>query len=238
MLPLRDKLKSMTTPWVVYTIFVLCVIVFIYELTLGANIVLFFRRFGVVPSLLGHGAAWEMRGAFPQLFPFISSMFLHGGWMHIIGNLWTLWIFGDNVQDRMGPFRFTIFYLLAGIASMAMHAITNWGSQMPAIGASGAIAGVMGAYLVYFPRAKILTLLPLIFVFTVVEIPAFVFLLFWFGLQFFSGAFALMQDGAAAGIAWWAHVGGFVFGLVTAKLFDKNIIPPIDVNIIAQRRRK
>jgi membrane associated rhomboid family serine protease len=238
LLPLRDKLKSTTRPWVVYIIFVLCLLVFLYQLTLGEELILFFQSYGVVPFLLELDIAWEQRGVFFQLLPFFSSMFLHGSWMHIIGNLWTLWIFGDNVQDRMGPLRFTIFYAMAGIVSMAMHTLTNWGSLMPAIGASGAIAGVMGAYLIYFPRARVVTLLPLIFYFTIIEVPAFVFLIIWFGLQFFNGAFALMSEGAVSGIAWWAHVGGFVFGLVTARLFEKNIFPPVDVNILAQREKQ
>ena len=236
MLPLRDKVKSNTFPIIVYAIIVLNVIVFIYQLSMdNMKLLEFFYYYGVVPAFLGGDEYWEIRGAFSQLFPFISSMFLHGGWMHIIGNMWTLFIFGDNVQDRMGRGKFVVFYILSGIASMLLHTFTNWGSTTPAIGASGAIAGVMGAYLVYFPRAKIVTLLPLIFYFTIITVPAYVFLIIWFGMQFFNGTFALLSSGGGGGIAWWAHVGGFAFGALTAKLFQKGDPPMVDINLVAEK---
>lgn len=236
MIPLRDKVKSNTFPIVVYAIIVLNAIVFFYQLSLdNMKLMEFFYYYGIVPAFLEGEQYWEIRGVFSQLFPFISSMFLHGGWMHIIGNMWTLFIFGDNVQDRMGRRRFILFYFLSGIASMLLHAFTNWGSATPAIGASGAIAGVMGAYLVYFPRAKIVTLLPLIFYFTIITVPAYVFLVIWFGMQFFSGTFALLAEGAGEGIAWWAHVGGFAFGAITARLFQKGNPPLVDINLVAEK---
>lgn len=236
MLPLRDKVKSNTFPIVVYAIIVINAVVFFYQLAMDdMQLIEFFYYYGIVPAFLGGDQCWEMRGAIGQLFPFISSMFLHGGWMHIIGNMWTLFIFGDNVQDRMGKGRFFVFYILAGIASMLLHAFTNWGSTTPAIGASGAIAGVMGAYLVYFPRAKIITLLPLIFYFTIITVPAYVFLIIWFGMQFFSGTFALLSEDGGTGIAWWAHVGGFAFGAIAAKLFQRGNPPKVDINLVAEK---
>lgn len=236
MLPLKDKVKSLTTPWIIYIIICLNALVFIYQLSLSPKqLQLFFYEFGVVPFFLENSKVWEIRGVFDQLFPFVSSMFLHGGWTHIIGNMWILWIFGDNVQDRMGTFRFTVFYTLAGIASMYVHAITNAGSQVPAIGASGAIAGVMGAYLVFYPRASVITLLPIFFYFTVITVPAYVFLFVWFGLQFLNGTFSLINPNAGGGIAWWAHVGGFAFGYLTARLFQKKERIGIDVNILSER---
>lgn len=236
MLPLRDKVKSRTRPYVVYFLIVSCLIVFIYEITLSYNeIVKFFFEYGVVPAFFASGEIWQQRGFFEQIMPLFTSMFLHSGWSHIIGNLWILWIFGDNVQDRMGPLRFSLFYSLSGIAAMSVHAITNWGGMIPTIGASGSIAGVMGAYLVFFPRARVLTLVPFFFYFTIIQVPAFVFLLAWFGLQFFNGTFSLLAPTGGAGVAWWAHVGGFAFGMITAKLFQKGAFPPVDINIVARK---
>jgi membrane associated rhomboid family serine protease len=235
MIPLKDRVPSQSKPVILYIIIALNLVVFFYELNLGHYIVLFFHQYGVVPLYLEQPHMWEARGLLGQIIPFFTSMFLHGGWLHIIGNMWTLFIFGDNVEDRMGRGRFILFYALSGVASMTLHMITNWGSPVPAIGASGAIAGVMGAYLVYYPRAQIVTLLPIIFYFTIITVPAYVFLFIWFFLQFFNGAFALMSEAGGAGIAWWAHVGGFGFGALTARLFQRRNHPAIDVNILANR---
>jgi hypothetical protein len=145
-------------------------------------------------------------------------MFLHGGFMHLIGNMWSLYIFGDNVEDRLGPARYIAFYLLCGLASGMTHLLFNTHSNIPTIGASGAIAGVMGAYFILYPRSRILTLIPIIFIPWFVEIPAFFFLGIWFVLQFLNAA---GSSGQAGGIAWWAHIGGFVFGVLFLKLFDR-----------------
>jgi membrane associated rhomboid family serine protease len=150
-------------------------------------------------------------------FTLLSSMFLHGGWMHIIGNMWSLWIFGDNVEDRMGRGGFLLFYLLSGLAAGAVHVVTNPASRVPTVGASGAIAGVMGAYLLLFPHASVVTMVPIFFFLQVVEIPAVFFLGFWFLSQLFSGTLSLAAAGPqAAGVAWWAHIGGFVVGFLWA----------------------
>jgi rhomboid family protein len=148
----------------------------------------------------------------------LSSMFLHGSWLHIISNMWVLFIFGDNVEGRLGNIRYAIFYLLSGAAAALLQIYILSSSTEPMIGASGAIAGVLGAYLVLFPRSRIASLVPVLFIFTIVEIPAFVLLLLWFGLQVYSGLFAA-QGGAAGGIAWWAHIGGFLFGAIMVSFF-------------------
>ena len=176
-----------------------------------------------MPILFTHPQAWQIRSIPEHLLPLVSSMFMHGGWLHIISNMWFLYIFGDNVEDRMGHTRFILFYLIAGLVSVSLHIAFNWESQIPVVGASGAIAGVMGAYLIYYPKARIVTLVPIFLFFTILELPAYIFLVFWFLLQFFNGAFALMEAGAGAGIAWWAHIGGFLFGLLFAKLFQRPI---------------
>jgi membrane associated rhomboid family serine protease len=144
-------------------------------------------------------------------------MFLHGGFLHILGNMWFLHIFGDNIEDRLGHFRYLIFYLLSGLAAGLIHLLTNWDSKIPTIGASGAISGVMGAYLVLHPGARILTLIPIFFFFQFVEIPAFIFLGFWLFFQLISAGFTPKGVG---GVAWWAHIGGFIAGLILVKVFD------------------
>jgi hypothetical protein len=143
-------------------------------------------------------------------------MFLHGGFWHLLGNMWSLYIFGDNVEDRLGPLRYLVFYLLCGITSGLSHLIFNLNSNVPTIGASGAIAGVMGAYLILHPNSKILTLIPILFIPWFVEIPAFFFLGFWFVIQFINAA---ASHGGVSGIAWWAHIGGFIFGIIFLKIF-------------------
>ena len=236
MIPLRDVLRSRTTPVIVFSIIAANAGVFLYELMLSPEqLFRFFIQLGLVPFKLTTPEAWTYFGPWQQILPLFTSMFLHGGWLHIIGNMWTLFIFGDNVEDRMGKVRFAVFYLLSGLVAVAIHVLSAWGSQAPVVGASGAIAGVMGAYLVYFPRARIVTFVPVLF-FVVVNIPAEIFLVLWFVLQFFNGAFALMGSGAAAaGIAWWAHIGGFLFGVATARLFEKNRPKRPDVTPLVKR---
>lgn len=148
-------------------------------------------------------------------------MFLHGGWLHILGNMWFLWIFGANVEDRMGSFPFLIFYLICGIGSSIAQTAFSWGSHVPALGASGAISGVLGAYIVFFPGSRILTLIPLFIIWFMARVPAWIFITLWFLVQFLSGVSSL---GAASGggVAWWAHVGGFLLGLALARSFESS----------------
>jgi membrane associated rhomboid family serine protease len=208
MIPLRDSQPSHGRPLVTAAIIVVNVAVFLYEVSLdpfSANH--FIEIYGVVPEQF-------------ELHTLATSMFLHGGWLHLIGNMWFLWIYGDNVEDILGHAKYVIFYLSCGIAASLVHIGFNPASHVPAIGASGAIAGVMGAYLVKFPHSRIVTLVPLFFIFYTVEIPALIILVYWFIIQIFSGFGSLGQMAASegGGVAWFAHVGGFVAGIVLIKV--------------------
>lgn len=184
------------------------------ELGMGPHLNLFFQYFGFIPYVFFQHP-WH-------ILPLFTAMFLHGGLMHLFGNMLTLWIFGDNVEDTMGHGRYVIFYFTCGIFASLTHAIFNPSSTLPSIGASGAIAGVMGAYMIYFPHARVLTLVPIFFFLQLMEIPAFLFLGLWFFLQFFSGTLALTSTFyQAGGVAWWAHIGGFVAGIVLGMLFRR-----------------
>jgi membrane associated rhomboid family serine protease len=222
MFPLRDNTPNVHKPVMVTTIVVINVALFVFGLLLSPKGQAYvFHVFGLVPLRLTD-SMWASANGYPGgvMVSLFSHMFLHSSWMHIIGNMWTLWIFGDNIEDVMGPFRFLIFYLCCGFAALATHLFFNFSSPIPVVGASGAIAGVMGAYLVLYPHAKVATLIP-IFIFPwFVDLPAVLFLGIWFLLQFFNGAASAAGGG---GVAWWAHVGGFVAGIVLLKLFeDKN----------------
>ncbi|HNR14250.1 MAG TPA: rhomboid family intramembrane serine protease [Thermodesulfobacteriota bacterium] len=224
MIPLRDRNPSRTLPYVSIGLIVVNAAAFFYQLSLGQHLEPFLIQYGLVPARLlhvGESAGVSIGSAFVPLF---TSMFFHGGWLHIIGNMWYLWIFGDNVEDRLGHSRFLVFYLLCGIAAGIIHTLFNLSSAVPTIGASGAIAGVLGAYLISFPHARILTAIPIFIFIQIVEIPAIFFLVFWFILQFFSGALSVTSTATSAqagGIAWWAHVGGFVFGIILVFVFSK-----------------
>jgi hypothetical protein len=209
MIPLRDSIPSSRPPTLGYTIIILNVLVFFLELAMGRHLEEIIRVFGFVPSNflnnLEHGnLVWG-------IVPIFTSMFLHGGWLHLIANMWTLYIFGDNVEDTLGQAKFLILYLVSGAAGCFAQLLTGPSSVVPMVGASGAIAGVMGAYFSLFPSSRILTLVPILF-FVIIEVPAYVFLGLWFILQFFWGAFSILGPGAQTGVAFWAHVGGFLVG--------------------------
>jgi rhomboid family protein len=214
MIPLRDTIHSRNYPAVNTLLIATNVLVFLVQLTQGPQEDQFIYTYGLVPARYSVPEIGDHFTLFQQVLAFLSFMFLHGGFWHLLGNMWFLYIFGDNVEDRLGPFRYLLFYLLCGWASGLFHLFLNWQSPVPTIGASGAIAGVMGAYLVMFPRAKILTLIPILFIPYFIEIPAFFFLGIWFFLQFLGAAGSGAQGG---GIAWWAHVGGFVAGIILVK---------------------
>jgi membrane associated rhomboid family serine protease len=219
MIPLRDANPSRGVPTVNYTIIGVCVLVFLFELLLGRNLRYFFILYGLVPIRYTDPRVAAHFTMLQQVLPFFAFMFLHGGWLHLIGNMWVLYIFGDNVESALGHARYAFFYLACGLLSAGIHVLTNLGSHLPTIGASGAIAGVMGAYFILYPRARILTLVPIIIFFTVIELPAYVFLAFWFLIQFYHGTFSLLQGaGQLGGIAWWAHVGGFLAGIFLLRL--------------------
>jgi membrane associated rhomboid family serine protease len=187
---------------------------------IAINVLAFFYEVSLDPFSRNHFIA--IYGATPARFHFetlITSMFLHGGWMHLIGNMWFLWIYGDNVEDILGHAKYVVFYLLCGIAAGLTHYYFNADSRLPSIGASGAIAGVMGAYLVKFPRSTIITLVPVFVFLTTFEIPAVVILLYWFVLQLFSGVGSIGHSSASqGGVAWFAHIGGFVVGMLLVNL--------------------
>src|SRR5688500_14332225 len=214
MFPLYDTVRSRTFPLINLTLVLANVLAFLYELQLNpAMLKDFIFTWGLIPAefISDPNASW------PNIF---SSMFLHGGWFHIINNMWVLLIFGDNVEAGMGKIRYLIFYLLSGVAAGLLQTYILPGSLVPMIGASGAVAGVLGAYLILFPRSRIASLVPILFIFTIVEIPAVFFLVFWFVSQLYSGLFSI-QGAGESGIAWWAHVGGFVFGFIMVFLFRR-----------------
>ena len=219
MIPLRDDNPAQRVPFVTRAIIVANVIVFVYELSLADGMNELLRDWGVVPGRLF--AALTGETSLPvELSTLVTSLFLHGGWLHLIGNMWYLWIFGDNVEDRMGHGRYLFFYFGAGIFAALFHSALQPGSPTPTVGASGAIAGIMGAYLVRFPHSRILSLVTVIFFFTTIEIPAWIMLIYWFAIQFFSGVgsigFSHVSEGG--GVAFFAHVGGFLAGVVLVNL--------------------
>lgn len=214
MIPLRDKNPTRHFPIVTIVLIVMNVAAFAYELTLGPNLEMFLLKYGVLPAQISKELHVGIMN--PLIFmTLITSVFLHGGWFHLIGNMLYLWVFGDNVEDKLGRLRFLFFYIICGIAASLLHIYLEPQSNVPTIGASGAISGVLGAYLLMFPKAKVVTLIPIFIFIQVAELPAFVILGLWFVLQFFNGLLSLGYATAGmGGVAWWAHVGGFVTGLI------------------------
>jgi len=201
MIPLRDTIPSARVPIVNYAVIAANVLVFCYEVSLGGRQAeLLIKHWGLVPSNFA-------------VETLLTSMFLHGGWLHVLGNMLYLYIFGDNVEDRLGHLRYLLFYLLCGAAAGATQALSSPGSAVPMVGASGAIAGVSGAYFLFFPTARVVTLVPIFLFLQVVEIPAVFFLLIWFLWQLMSGVATLGSRAAVGGVAFWAHIGGFVAGM-------------------------
>jgi len=216
MFPLRDSIPSSRPPLVNVLVIGSCVVLFLFELSLGRHLERFLTLYAFVPARFFHPALFEASFGF-NLGSLVFSMFLHGGWLHLIGNMWFLWVFGDNVEDAMGHFRYAIFYLASGAAAALAQALAAPHSTVPMVGASGAIAGVLGAYFVWFPWSRVKTLLFLGIFMTITELPAPLFLLLWFVVQFFSGTLSLAAAGAAGGgVAWFAHIGGFVAGAAIA----------------------
>ena len=212
MFPLYDTVRSRKFPLINLILILANVLVFLYELQLGPDALKdFIFTWGLIPANIfsDPDTTWTT---------FFSSMFLHGGWFHIINNVWVLFIFGDNVEAGMGKIRYLVFYLVSGVAAGLLQSYILPSSTVPMIGASGAVAGVLGAYLILFPRSRIASLVPILFIFTIVEIPATLFLIFWFLSQLYSGLGAL-RGGGESGIAWWAHIGGFMFGALMVSFF-------------------
>jgi len=230
MLPLKDDNPTWRRPYVTYGLIVLNVLVFLYELGLGRSLQRFIFYYGVIPAEFTHPTTFRVSPIFP--FNLFTSMFLHGGFMHVAGNMLYLWIFGDNVEDAMGRFKFVIFYLLTGVLASFTHILISPTSKIPTIGASGAISGVLGAYFVLYPRARVLTLVPDPFTFglfyRIIPIPAFLVLGFWFVFQLFYGVLSVPSAGRTGGVAFWAHIGGFVAGMFLIKVFRRRKRPTID----------
>ena len=222
MIPLKDDNPTHSTPVITYIIIGICVAVFLLELSspyykTGA----IFYSWGVIPASLIHGAPIpDEIYRVPPTVTLITSMFMHGGFMHLIGNMLYMWIFADNIEDEIGKVKFIIFYLLSGIAAALTQVFLNTESMIPMVGASGAIGGVLGAYIVNHPRAKVLVLIPLGFFSQIVKIPAIFVLGIWFILQFVNSAFT---SSAGGGVAYGAHIGGFVFGAVAILFFNRNV---------------
>ena len=221
MFPIGDTIPSRNPPITTWLLILANCTVFLFELMMSEpELVRFFHLFGIIPVRFANpdSAVWS---SFPieHYWPFFTSMFLHGGWLHIIGNMWTLWIFGDNVEDRMGPIRFLAFYLLCGLAAGIVHLLTNPLSTIPTVGASGAIAGVLGAYFYLFPSSRVIVIFPTLVLPLFLYLPAVVYLGIWAFTQFFAGALSLASEQDVGGVAWWAHVGGFVAGVFSHFAF-------------------
>jgi membrane associated rhomboid family serine protease len=215
MLPIRDTNPRTGTPFVNIALIVANILMFFWELSLGPNLERVMHDVAFVPARF-----WMAGGLVHDVMTMFVSMFLHGGWLHLGSNMLYLWIFGDNIEDRMGHFRYLIFYLLCGIGATLAHAFTNGSSAVPAIGASGAIAGVLGGYLLLFPHARVMTFIPIGFFVTLRELPALLVLGLWFVIQIFTGAVTFgAQEGG--GVAYFAHIGGFVAGMALVHLFAK-----------------
>lgn len=222
MFPLKDLTPSPRIPLMVFLLIAINVSAFIFELSLSRpELKSFIYHFGVVPAqfVSNTEAPVSLEGA--TFFPLLTSMFLHGGWFHLLGNMWFLWIFGNNVEARLGPMRFLLFYLLSGLGASVVHILVNIDSQVPTVGASGAIAGVLGAYIVTFPQGRILTLVPFVFLLTL-ELPAVLVIGVWFLSQLFNGTATIIdpRNLSGGGVAWWAHIGGFIFGIFLMKFLQ------------------
>ncbi len=220
MIPLKDLNPRRSFPLITLLLIVVNALVFFFELSLPPRVgQQFMMEFGMVPARLHLALASPRVPVSSAALPLLTSMFLHGGWLHIIGNMWFLWIFGDNVEDRLGHLRYLAFYLICGLGAGLTHTVFNWNSTLPSVGASGAISGVMGAYIVLFPRSRVLTLIPLIIFWFTVELPAYLILGYWFLMQFLSGLGSLGLK-EAAGVAWWAHIGGFLLGALLVEIMQ------------------
>jgi len=225
LLPLKDDIPSRRFPLVTYGIIAVNVVIFMFEATMGSEqLQAFFQLVAVIPAEYTAFLRGEPVPLLKLLVAPFASMFLHGGWMHLFGNMWFLYLFGDNVEDAMGHFRFLVFYLLSGLAATAAHIFVNPFSPIPIVGASGAISGVVGAYFLMFPTARVLTLVPVFFFVDIVLLPAVVFIGLWFLFQFWSGLLSLAVP-HMGGVAWWAHIGGFVAGLILAPVMRERRRP-------------
>jgi membrane associated rhomboid family serine protease len=221
MFPLKDDNPTKIIPLITWMLIAANVLVFLYQVSLGPrSSQLFVYQYGAIPAVIAGGQRLPANIAtIPPMLSVFTSMFLHGGWMHLIGNMWFLWIFGNNIEEAMGSLRFLLFYVVCGLLASWSHIASNTNSILPSIGASGAIAGVLGAYIMLYPRARVWTLIFLGFFIRLMYIPAGIILGYWFLIQVLSGSMAGRQD--AGGVAFWAHIGGFISGILLVGLFKK-----------------
>lgn len=211
MFPLRDSTPSRSFPVVTVLLIMINIIIFIMEIAAGPMVLNdLVIIFGLIPAYLNEQVSWL------GFYPLMTSMFLHGSWMHVIGNMWILWLFGDNIEDYMGSLRFLLFYLLCGLVAGLTHYLINPSSVIPVVGASGAVAGVMGAYFLMFKHAKILTYIPPIFL---LNLPAWIYLGFWGLSQLYCGTADIISANSCGSIAFWAHIGGFGAGMFLYRVF-------------------
>lgn len=220
MIPIRDSIVVRTTPSVVYALIIANVAVFVLQISMTGLVgQRFIYEYALVPLRYANPAWAQYQGLSPNdYFPFVSSFFMHGGLLHILLNMWTLYIFGSSVESRYGSVAFFIFYMACGVAANLTHFYFNASSPVPVLGASGAVAGVMGAYAASFPRARLIMVIPIVFIPLFFELPALSFVVIWFGLQLLQGAVEFFQPSMGGGIAWWAHIGGFVAGMALLPL--------------------
>ncbi len=223
MIPLRDSIPRVGFTLMTGLLIIINGIIFILEISIPKDLLLrLVYLFGLVPAKYTYPQWAVIHGLkFDDYLSFLTNLFLHGGWLHIVGNMWFLYLFGSRVEEQMGHGRFLIFYLLAGIAASAAYFIIDIHSTVPEMGASGAIAGVMGAYMIMFPKAKILTVILILFLPFFVQLSVFVYVGFWFLLQLISGAISFASQTSKGGVAWWAHVGGFGAGILLLPFFRR-----------------
>ncbi|MBI4846937.1 MAG: rhomboid family intramembrane serine protease [Candidatus Omnitrophica bacterium] len=231
MIPLRDQAPSRSIPVITVMLIGVNLYVFVRELFLGPGLHAVINTYAVIPANYLHAGTPSFRSIAQNNIALVSALFLHGSGIHVIANMWYLWIFGDNVEDRLGHVRFLIFYIICGVAGNLTHIFMNSRSSIPALGASGCIAGVLGAYFFLFPTARIVTLLPMFIFWTIAEVRAFFFLGIWFLMQFLNGFFMLPTGEHQMGIAWWSHIGGFISGIILICFFKAR-------GGISQKRRR
>lgn len=220
MIPLKDDNPTSTYSYVTVGLIIINILVFVYELSWGRHFGHFLNRYGATPVLILKNMPAPVEYP-PPFITIFTSMFLHGGFFHVAGNMLYLWVFGNNIEDSMGHFRFIIFYFLCGVIAVYSFSIVNPHSTVPMVGASGAVSGVLGAYLILFPRAKVLTLIPFGFYIQMVKIPAIFVLGLWMVVQIING---MVSGGTGGGVAWFAHIGGFITGMALIGLFKKRRI--------------
>lgn len=226
MIPLRDNIPSRRVPVVTMAIIAINVAVFLYEVALPVPALMeFIHKYGVVPAETGTPGGLLlsiMTGRWGEVSPLVTAAFVHGGWLHLIGNMWYLWVFADNIEDFLGRGRFLFFYVLAAVLGNYTQVLADPTSTVPMVGASGAVAAILGGYLLLYPRARVIALVPIGFFVTVQEVPALLFLFIWFLLQLISGVASIGAD-TVGGVAWWAHVGGFIVGMLLMNLWRRRL---------------